>query len=426
MLWSLIGAIGSRGLTLVSLIIVARMLGPKGFGEFSAVQSTVGAVLVLAGLGLGMTATKYVAELHQIDAGRAARVIALCGTVGLVAGGLVALALTIFAPTISTRILSAPQLVAALRISALMVLFGTLISMQTGALAGFEAFDTIARINLVMAPIGLLTVVLGTHWGRVPGAIAGLAIAQGLTWILNRRALRIRSPGLANLHFVWPREEERRLLYAYSAPTVLNAVVIAFTNWGAIAALVNTPDGYRQMGIFGAANQWLIALLVVPTIIGQVVFPHATRVLKGGYHESSRLVRHATVLAAAVSLPIVVLGCGLSPLLMRAYGSEFQNSSLTLVVVLITAGIMAMQTPAIHIIAAAGRMWWLLATYLIWAVVFLGVNVFSVHLGALGLATSRLAAYVIHSVAILVTVRATLRNAQPELTVLEALPEYNQ
>lgn len=407
--WSVVGTVGARGITLVSSIVVARLLGPVGFGEFSAVQSTVGVVLVVAGLGLGITATKYVAELRQVDPARTARMIALCGTVALVAGGLIALLLVGLAPTIAARVLAAPQLAPALRVSALIVIFGTLVSMQAGALAGFEAFDTIARIRLAIAPPGVVVIILATYFGGVTGAIAGLGAVQLLNWVVNRRALAVRSHGLGRLRFVWPTADERRALYTYSAPSVLNSLVIAITNWVAVAALVNSKGGYAQMGIFGAANQWLLALLVLPTIIGQVIFPHATRVLKEGYKPALRLLRHATLASAAVSIPIVLVGCVLSPVLMRAYGAGFHDSSATLVVVLVTAGLMAVQTPAIYIVSAAGSMWLLLVTYLMWSLVFIGMTVGTVQWGALGLASSRLAAYVVHSIAILLTARTALR-----------------
>jgi O-antigen/teichoic acid export membrane protein len=410
--WSLVGAIASRSVTLASSFIVARLLGTIGFGQFSAVQSTVGAILVLAGLGLGMTATKYVAELHELDPNRASRMIALCLTVGLFAGGFIAGVLAIFAPTIAGRVLAAQELATALRISALVVVFGTLVSTQTGVLAGFEAFDTLARIGLLVAPLGLVAVAVGTYRGGVTGAISGLAITQAANWFLNRRAIRRRSRVRIRT-FLWPSSDERRVLYQYSAPALLTSLVIAFSNWIAIAALVNSAGGYHEMGLFGAANQWLIALLVLPTIIGQVVFPHATRILKEGYASSSRLLRHATMVSAAVSLPIVLIGCALSPFLMRAYGSGFQGATLTLITVLITAGFMAIQTPAVHIIAASGRVWWLLATYIAWSAVFVGGSFAAVAWGSLGLAVIRLVAYIIHSVAIFAVARRVLRSNEP-------------
>lgn len=409
--WSVVAAAASRGFTLIGSIIIARLVGTAGFGEYTAIQSTIGPVLVMAGFGLGMTATKYVAELHQSDAAAATRMATLCGTIGLVTGGIFAGTLAIFSGTIAERLLGAPQLVQPLITSAIVVLFSTLVTMQNGVLAGFEAFDTIAHVGLLSGPLGLLSAVAGTYVAGVEGAVAGLAVTQIVTWLLNRRALAKRSAALVAPRFVWPTVAERRALMAYSAPTVLCSLLIAVTNWVGIAVLVNRADGYRQLGVFGAANQWMVALLVLPTIVGQVIFPHATRIVKDSYAASSRMLRQATGVSALVSLPIVVVGCALSPFVMRAYGSGFRDSSVTLIVVLATAGVMAIQTPAVHVVAAAGRMWWLLKTYLIWGAVFAGGAVLAVRWGALGLASIRLIAYVLHSLMILVVARRTLMEA---------------
>ena len=63
-LWSFTGAAISRGLNLLAMVLVARMVGKVGFGELGTVQSTVGMFAVFAGFGMGITATKHVAELR--------------------------------------------------------------------------------------------------------------------------------------------------------------------------------------------------------------------------------------------------------------------------------------------------------------------------------------------------------------------------
>lgn len=75
--WSLIGGVGSRALTLVSSIIVARLLGKEGYGEVGMVQSTIGLFGVFAGFGLGSTATKYIAEYGIKDPEKAGRILNL-------------------------------------------------------------------------------------------------------------------------------------------------------------------------------------------------------------------------------------------------------------------------------------------------------------------------------------------------------------
>ena len=62
--WSIAGTIISRGLTLFATIAIARFLGRSSYGELGIVQSTVGMLGVFAGMGLGLTSTKYVAEFR--------------------------------------------------------------------------------------------------------------------------------------------------------------------------------------------------------------------------------------------------------------------------------------------------------------------------------------------------------------------------
>ncbi|MDQ3920568.1 MAG: oligosaccharide flippase family protein, partial [Acidobacteriota bacterium] len=58
-------------------VIAARCLGRKGYGELGIIQSTVGMFQVFAGFGLGLTATKYVAEFKRQNPERAGHIIAV-------------------------------------------------------------------------------------------------------------------------------------------------------------------------------------------------------------------------------------------------------------------------------------------------------------------------------------------------------------
>jgi O-antigen/teichoic acid export membrane protein len=99
--WSLLGMGIAQGLALVAAIITARLLGKVAFGEFGMVTGTVGAFGILAGLGLGLTATKYVAEHRSTDPVRAGRILGLSTQVAAVSGGTVALVLFLLAPWMS-------------------------------------------------------------------------------------------------------------------------------------------------------------------------------------------------------------------------------------------------------------------------------------------------------------------------------------
>ena len=73
--WSVLGAIFSKGLVFISWVVVARILGSDGYGQFGIVRSTVLMFSTFAGLGLGITAMKHVAEFLGTDKERTGRIL---------------------------------------------------------------------------------------------------------------------------------------------------------------------------------------------------------------------------------------------------------------------------------------------------------------------------------------------------------------
>ena len=71
--WSLAGTLVSGGAMLISSILIAHMMGKATYGEVGIVRGTVAMFGGLAGLSLGLTATKHVAEFRRTDPSRRTR-----------------------------------------------------------------------------------------------------------------------------------------------------------------------------------------------------------------------------------------------------------------------------------------------------------------------------------------------------------------
>src|ERR1700680_1978946 len=84
--WGVLGAVISRALNMAAWVICARLLGRSDFGQLTMVQSTAGVFGVFAGMGLGMTATRYIAEFRTSDPARAGRILGLAQLVAIIAG----------------------------------------------------------------------------------------------------------------------------------------------------------------------------------------------------------------------------------------------------------------------------------------------------------------------------------------------------
>lgn len=397
--WSLIGAVISQGSNLAASVITARLLGREQFGEYGMIQSTVGMLGVFAGLGLGVTATKYVAEFRALDPERAGRIIALSCAVAIVSGVLLALCLLAYAPLLAAKTLNAPTLADELRIASVLLFFNALNGAQTGALSGFEAFRSIARINLVRGLIALPVTVAAVLLWRRPGAVWALVVTAAVACFLSHVSLQSQCTALGiHLRFSsgWA---ERQVLWTFSTPAFLSAALVGPAIWAANTMLVNRPGGYAEMGVFSAASQWRYAIGFIPGVLAQFSLPLLASL--NGERDLSRYgkaIRWNLILTAAAATAVavpVVLG---APQIMGLYGRGFKQGYLVMVLSAATAVISCVNSVVGTAILSAGSVWVGLVFNGMWAAMLLAGSycLIPTHL-ALGLAGSMLCAYIAHT-----------------------------
>jgi len=395
--WSIAGAVISRGLTLAALVLVARMLGKTGYGELGIIQSTVGMFGVFAGFGLGLTATKHVAEFRQNDPERAGRLIAISGLTATVTGGVMAAGLLIFAPWLAEHTINAPHLVGVLRISALMLFTSALNDAQTGALSGFEAFRTIAYVNLAVGLVSFPALVVGVYFGGLTGAVWAMALNLCVSWLLNSLALR-KEAHRHDVPFTFRNcTREMPVLWRFSLPAVLSGALVGPVGWACGALLVNQPGGYGEMGVFSAANQLQLAILFIPGAIAQIVLPLLSNLhASDERHRYMKVVWYNVLISGGVTIGIVLPVSLLSGLIMRTYGKGFADGGTVLVLSAATAVPITLTAVIGRVIASKNRMWAGLVLNAMWAACLLVSAWLLIGHGARGLATAYLLSYVFH------------------------------
>ena len=395
--WSASGAVGNRLLALVSSIVIARLIGRESFGALGVILSTVGMIQAFAGLGLGVTATKHVAEFRDTDRARAGRIIVLASLLATTIGGLGAILLLLAAPWLAAHTLAAPELTPLLRVSAAILFFASINAAQTGALMGMEAFRTLASLNVVTGALSCALSIGGAwSWG-LRGAVWAAAIGQAAAWILFHVALRIDARRAEIPLVMEDCLREAHVLWHFSIPAAMGAIMVAPVNWACNAIIINGPGGYAAIGIYNAATQWLGAVLFIPGTIAQAVVPILSeRVGQRDRDRSRKILTSSVTLNALLVTPLVIIGCLASPYLMGIYGNSFRAGWPTLVLVLLTAAVLAVEMPVGDTIVSHGRMWTGFLMNLGWAAVFIVATLALRRSGAPGLAGARLTAYVVH------------------------------
>ncbi|MCR4307700.1 MAG: oligosaccharide flippase family protein [Candidatus Berkelbacteria bacterium] len=395
--WSMAGAVISRGLMLAASVLVARMLGKTGYGELGMIQSTVGMFGVFAGFGLGLTATKHVAEFFRSDPERAGRIIGLSGLVALATGGLMALGLVIFAPWLAEHTINAPHLAGVLRIGAVILFISALNGAQTGALSGFEAFKTIAYINLFVGLSSFPIIVGGAYFGGLTGAVWALAINLGFNWLFNHLALR-KEAHRYRVPFTFRKcSRELSILWRFSLPAVLSGAMVGPVTWACNALLVNQPDGYSKMGIFTAALVFQNLLFFAS---GMLNAPLLSMVSNAGTNVSEKLgtvnILSSWILGVVFAIPLLCF----PEITQMLFGADYDTRSFTVTfsIVVFYTCVLTFRSGLARVLAARNLLWWGLCSNLLWTVILLSTVFFLVDLGAVGLAASYAIAHVLISV----------------------------
>lgn len=332
--WSLSGAISTRFLGLISSVIVARILGKSGFGELGIIQSTIGMMGTFAGFGLGMTATKFIAEYRTSNPEKAARIRALSSVFAWTSSCITALVLFCFSGWLASSTLNAPQLTKTLQISALYLLFSSVNGAQIGILSGLEAFKTIAKINFYTGFATVPVTIAGVYLAGVDGVVWAMVFSVVINWFLNHFAIRREcKKALVPYHYknYW---DERGVLWKFAIPALVSGLFFAPTEWAVNALLVNQPGGYSQMGIFNAAKQWHVLILYIPSALSNITLPVLSNLIgEGNKKQYIKVIIVNTVLLSGISLCVALPVAILSKYIMGAYGAGFVSGSGVLLLV---------------------------------------------------------------------------------------------
>ena len=393
--WSLLGGIFARGLTFLSFIIVARVLGKELLGELAIVQSTAIMIATFATFGLSLTASKHVAEYRIRDPEKTARVLKLSGSIALISGILFCGLLLIFSSWLALEVLAAPHLTGLLQISAIMLLFLALDGAQTGALIGFEAFKVTAILNLIKGVVTFIALVTGVYIDGLRGVTIALVISSIIGWIINRIALnREIKRNLIPPAILKDCKDELSLLWRFSLPSAISGVLLAPTLWACSIMLVNEPGGYNELGVYDIANRVYQIMIFLGVSIGAPLLP----LLAGFDTLANEKVRKVNMLLSWGLGFILIFPLMLFPEIIEwVFGDKFsgQNIEKTMVILLLASCVVLYKQGLARALAVNNLLWWGLLDNLIWALLMLFAAYNLVKFGALGLALTILISYII-------------------------------
>jgi len=413
--WSVLGTIAAQGMAFAATVFAAHTLGQIGYGELGMVQSTVGMFGVFAGFGIGLTATKHVAEFKRSAPDRAGNIIGLTTLMSLVLGGSISIIVFILAPHLASHVINAPHLAAELRISCFLLFFNTLVGTQMGVLAGFEAFKTIAKINFLRGLLNFPLVVVGVYYWGLPGAIVGLASAAAGGWTINSFAIRHEVKNAEIIVTFRKIRSELLILWQFSMPAFFSGAIATPVRWVANAILVNHAGGYAALGVFVAATQVQKIANFAGARVGAVLLP---MMASKDTTNCDRLNRANILISWAIgALPALPLLC-FPEIFSILFGDQYNNVSAkrTFVLVIAYTTIVMYNQGLTRVLIANSLVWWGVLNNLLWSILLLVSICFLKEFGAIGFASSFLIAYTLTMICF--TPLYTHRDLVPQGTII--------
>ena len=356
--FSSVGVYTEYALGMLASILIARHLGPDGFGAYSAVIWLVALGIAMVNSGTASAAIKFVAELRGGDREvlvpallaylrRAQRLFLL---VVIVAGvATLHFGREHFAPELEHWVLIA-FLVVTVPLRA-----GYMFNL--GVAKGYENFRATALVALVAAPLNVVLVFVAAWWmeGSEELLLAVFTASSVVFYLMSRQQLATMVPRPA-VRVALPAEllarVRRHMLYSAMTVTVgfiaASEVEVMFLN------LNGLPDA---AGIFKVAYQLSTgAAALVPGVFGALMLPMMAHALSRGREIAGRRFSRSTSYLLLLSAPLMAFGVVFcNDLIAVLYGDRYADAGWVFAVCLVSFSLMTSAQGASSLLISADR-----------------------------------------------------------------------
>ncbi len=308
-----------------SSVVVARWLGPEGFGTLAVLNATVALTLQIASAGLPSANTYFIAR----DRERLGPVWANAILFAMFAGTLSALivfALARFNPSlfggVSWRLFG----IAALSLPfQMLILLGLNVLLAVDRIGQMNLLDALSPLLMLLNAIVALIVLHASLTTLVSfNTVASVVVSLFLLWVVWRvlgrqKERRAPRPDFALLKMM--------LVYAFKFYISIMAGYVIFR---VDLLIVNHFRGASEAGVYAVASQVSFLLLMIPGVIATLLFPRVASLQDRQGAFAVQVTRNASFLM----LIICLAAAGGSFLLPLIYGARFAEATTQLLILL--------------------------------------------------------------------------------------------
>jgi O-antigen/teichoic acid export membrane protein len=311
----------------VAIIIVARLLGPDGYGAYSLSLLAPGLLILFAGLGVSVAITRYSAYYSSIGKTDEAKRFTRSAILFLLLFGVALSALNYaFADFLSSALILRPGFTGYVQESSLYILGATLLSTVTAAATGWnmmglasasQVLQSVVKLavgpGLILAGFGVSGAIDGHVLSFLVAGFAGIAVL----YLVKLRRLPIRP---------WNLAAELAEMIRFGFPAFAGLLISGLASYY-VAILLAAIASNTVFGFYQAASNFALPIALVSTSVGGALFP-AFSILAGAGGDLKVAFGLSVKYISYLIVPIALFLVASSPVLVPAfYGPSFSQAS---------------------------------------------------------------------------------------------------
>lgn len=320
--------VSSTGLMFLFNVLLSRLLGAEGAGQYYLALMVTTIATLFGKLGMDTTLLRFVAEGASIEDWNSVRgVYRKTFTFVLFASISAALIMFLIAPILAVYILGKPEIIMPLRLMSLAVPPASLLVLHAEGLKGLKRIGESLMVQFVVLSafsiIGLYF--MGRMWG-VSGAVSAYILASFLTLALGRFLWEKAVPSKDGVKGFF---ETKRLMNS-SMPLFWSFLMGVVAAW-APTFMLGIWGTNRDVGIFSMASRTALLVGLVLFSFNAIVAPKFAELYKkNDMIALGATLRSSARMMALAALPIVLIFMLAPGFVMSLFGEGFKGGELAL------------------------------------------------------------------------------------------------
>lgn len=372
-----------KAVMLITSIFIARSLGAEGFGKYGMVLATINTVMIFAGMGLGMTATKYIAEFKSKDSLIASKILTMIEVVSLAGSGLFSLMLFFGSDFISSKILESPDIKPILQLGCLLLFANTVVGVKQSIIYGFEDYKGLAISNAITA----LFTLIALSAAALTKDLNNVVLALGATYVFDlvlKQLLCTKLMKKYRLNYNINFRSQLSLIPNFCLPALLNGACYMPALFYAKSVLVRHDSGFGEVAKFDASYQWLTMVMILTGSICNVIFPMLAK--EKDHVNFKEIYIYGLLSSLSIPLLALILTAPFSNNIMSIYGAEFASSGYMLTLALLISLLYSAWSLMSKVTIIENKMWLVFGGNVLWTlVVFISAEPLIEEFGSAGL-----------------------------------------